>query len=39
MRECAAQGEVRPGELAPDLERRQPLAALASLLQDSKRSH
>lgn len=39
MRECAAQGEVRPGEPAPDLERRQPLAALASLLQDSKRSH
>jgi len=37
VRECAADNEVRPGEPGP--ERRQPFAALASLLQDSKRSH
>ena len=39
VRECAVNGEVRPDEPAPNLERRQPFAALASLLQDSKRSH
>ncbi len=39
LRECAVLGEVRSGEPALDMERRQPLAALASLLQDSKRSH
>ena len=39
LRECAALGEVRSGEPALEAERRQPLAALASLLQDSKRSH
>lgn len=39
VRECAAQREVRPDESGPDLERRQPFAVLASLLQDSKRSH
>lgn len=39
VRECAAHSEVRPNEPAPDLERRQPFAALASLLRDSQRSH
>jgi uncharacterized protein len=39
MRECTVQGKVRLNEQVPDLERRQPFAALASLLQDSKRSH
>ena len=36
LRECAALDEVQSG--APEVERRQPFAALASLLQDSKRS-
>lgn len=39
MRECAARGAVRPDEPVPGLERRLPFAGLASLLQDSKRSH
>lgn len=39
VRECAAHSEVRPPEPEPDVERRQPFAALASLLTDSKRSH
>ncbi len=36
LRECAALGEVRSDP--PALQPRQPFAALASLLQDSKRS-
>ena len=38
-RECAAHSQVRPDLLEPDLAQRQPFAVLASLFQDSKRSH
>jgi len=37
-RECEANGYMKPGESAPDAEHRQPFAALASLVRDSKRS-
>ena len=37
-RECEANGYMTPGEFAPDAEHRQPFAALASLVRDSKRS-
>lgn len=38
-RECEANGYITSGAFAPDAEHRQPLAALASLLRDSKRNH
>lgn len=39
LRECEAHGYLQPGEPALDLKKRQPFAALATLLQDSQRSH
>lgn len=38
-RECEANGYLVPGQPVPDAEHRQPFAALASLLRDSKRSN
>ena len=38
LRECEANGYAAPDPAMPDVDRRQPFAALASLLSDSKRS-
>jgi uncharacterized protein len=39
LRECQADGDLQPGAPALDLKNRQPFAVLATLLQDSQRSH
>ncbi|MCB1776594.1 MAG: DUF177 domain-containing protein [Candidatus Competibacteraceae bacterium] len=39
LRECAVHGYAQPDESTPDPKKRQPFAALATLLQDSQRSH